>query len=194
MDSETDRIHDSPMISGAAGAAGTAVAYRLGKLRYLFLSLAVIVLDQWTKWLVEIHLPHHAAHPIIPGFLNLTHVRNTGVAFGLFASEGAASGSWLLIVLGLIALAAVSAYFWFTPGRDRLLLVALSLVVGGAVGNLIDRVSSGAVTDFVDVYVGAHHWPAFNVADSAITIGIVLMALDSLRPHRQKEPEPAPET
>jgi signal peptidase II len=165
LDSETDRIH------------------RFGKLRYLFLSLAVIVLDQWTKWLVEIHLPHHAAHPVIPGFLNLTHVRNTGVAFGLFASEGAADGTWLLIALGLVALAAVSVYFWFTPGHDRLLLIALSLVVGGAIGNLIDRVSSGAVTDFVDIYVGSHHWPAFNVADSAITIGIV-----------HKEPEPAPET
>jgi signal peptidase II len=192
LSSESDRIDDSPLAAGIAG--GGAAGLRLGKLRYLFLSLAVIVLDQWTKWLVEVHLPHHAAQPVIPGFLNLTHVRNTGVAFGLFASEGAASGSGLLIVLGLIALGAVSVYFWFTPGKDRLLLLALSLVVGGAIGNLIDRVSSGAVTDFVDVYIGDHHWPAFNVADSAITIGILLMALDSLRPHRQKEPEPAPET
>jgi signal peptidase II len=185
---ETDTIPDDSTL-----AARAPDALGLGKFRYLFLSLAVIVLDQWTKWLVEIHLPQHAAHPLIPGFLNLTHVRNTGVAFGLFASEGAATGGWVLIALGLAALAAVSAYFWFTPGRDRLLLVALALVVGGAIGNLIDRVSSGAVTDFVDAYVGAHHWPAFNVADSAITVGIVLMALDSLRPHRFKEPEPAAE-
>lgn len=155
-----------------------ATAVQLGKLRYLFVSLAVIVLDQWTKWMVEVHLPHHAAHPLIPGFLNLTHVRNTGVAFGLFASDGMAG---ILTLLGLGALTAVSVYFWFAPVRDRLLLVALALVVGGAIGNLIDRVSSGAVTDFVDVYVGLHHWPSFNVADSAISIGIVLMALDSFR-------------
>jgi signal peptidase II len=160
---------------------------RLGKLRYLLVSLAVLVLDQWTKWLVEIHLPHHAAQPVIPGFLNLTHVRNTGVAFGLFASDGG-SGGWLLTLLGLGALTAVGLYYWFTPSRDRTLLVALALVVGGAVGNLIDRVSSGAVTDFVDVYVGLHHWPSFNVADSAISVGILLMAIDSFRPHHRSHP------
>lgn len=170
---------------------------RLGKLRYLLVSLGVLVLDQWTKWLVEIHLPHHAAQPVVPGFLNLTHVRNTGVAFGLFASDGG-SGGWLLTLLGLGALAAVGLYYWFTPSRDRTLLVALALVVGGAVGNLIDRVSSGAVTDFVDVYMGAHHWPSFNVADSAISVGILLMAIDSFRPHHRshqhREASPAAAT
>ena len=161
---------------------------RLGKLRYLLVSLGVLVLDQWTKWLVEAHLPHHSAHELIPGFLNLTHVRNTGVAFGLFASEGGGNGL-LLTLLGLGALAAVGIYFWFTPTRDRMLLTALALVVGGAVGNLIDRVSSGAVTDFIDVYVGTHHWPSFNIADSAISIGIVLMAIDSFRPHPRRQPQ-----
>ena len=158
----------------------------MGKLRYLLVSLGVLVLDQWTKWLVETHLPHHMAQPIIPGLLNLTHVRNTGVAFGLFASN--VGGGWLLTLLGLGALAAVGIYFWFAPTRDRSLLVALALVVGGAVGNLIDRVSSGAVTDFIDVYVGVHHWPSFNVADSAISIGILLMAIDSFRPRHREAP------
>ena len=161
----------------------------MGKLRDLLVSLGVLVLDQWTKRLVEVHLPHHTPQPIIPGFLNLNHVRNTGVAFGLFASD--VGGGWLLTLLGLAALAAVSLYFWFAPTRDRGLLVALALVVGGAVGNLIDRVSSGAVTDFIDVYVGMHHWPSFNVADSAISIGIVLMAIDSFRPHRREAPAAA---
>jgi signal peptidase II len=163
----------------------------LSKIRYLLISLAVIVLDQWTKWLVEVHLPQHAAEPVIPGFLNLTHVRNTGVAFGLFASEGAGTSSPFLTILGLAALAAVGVYFWFTHSRDRLLLTALALVVGGAVGNLVDRISSGAVTDFIDVYVGTWHWPSFNVADSAISVGIVLMAIDSFRPHRHREHEGA---
>jgi len=151
------------------------------KLSFLLLSLAVLVLDQWTKWLIEAHLPLHAAANVIPGLLNLTFVRNTGVAFGLFAAQGVASGSWLLTALGLAALAAVCFYFWFTPTKDRLLLAALALVVGGAVGNLLDRATTGAVTDFLDLFVGVHHWPAFNVADSAISIGIFLMALDSLR-------------
>ncbi|MEA2601273.1 MAG: signal peptidase [Acidobacteriota bacterium] len=162
-------------------------ASRLRKLRYLLVSVGVIVLDQWTKWLVELHLPHHMAETVIPGFLNLTHVRNTGVAFGLFASDGGGGGG-LLTILGLGALAAVALYFWFAPSRDRWLLVALALVVGGAVGNLIDRVTSGAVTDFIDVFVGVHHWPSFNVADSAISVGIVLMAIDSFRPHHREAP------
>jgi signal peptidase II len=163
------------------------------KLRYLFVSLAVIVLDQWTKWLVEIHVPHHAAWPVVPGFLNLTHVRNTGVAFGLFASQGGRGGSWLLTLLGLAALAAVGVYFHYASRRDRLLLFALALVVGGAIGNLIDRVASGAVTDFLDIYLGARHWPSFNVADSAISVGIVLMALDSFRSRRDAHPDTSPD-
>jgi signal peptidase II len=174
-----------------AGSVQT-LATRLHKLRYLLVSLAVIVLDQWTKWLVEVHLPHHSTQPVIPGFFNLTHVRNTGVAFGLFASDGGSGGNWLLTLLGLGALVAVGLYFWYTPSRDRVLLAALALVVGGAVGNLIDRVSSGAVTDFLDVFVGVHHWPSFNVADSAISIGIVLMAIDSFRPRQVPMPHEEP--
>jgi signal peptidase II len=175
-----------------AVARPQSAAEKLLKFRYLFVSLAVIILDQWTKWLVELHLPHHTVDTVIPGFLNLTHVRNTGVAFGMFAtSSGHEGGSWLLTLLGLAALSAVGLYFWFAPSRNRGLMVALSLVVGGAVGNLIDRISSGAVTDFIDVYVGTHHWPSFNVADSAISIGIVLMAIDSFRSHHEPEPEKA---
>lgn len=164
------------------------LATRFRKLRYLLVSLAVVVLDQWTKWLVEVHLPHHTTQPVIPGLFNLTHVRNSGVAFGLFASD---SGGWVLTALGLGALIAVGLYFWYTPSRDRVLLVALALVVGGAIGNLIDRVSSGAVTDFLDVYLGPHHWPSFNVADSAISIGILLMAIDSFRPRHPAAEAPA---
>jgi signal peptidase II len=155
------------------------------KLDYLLLSLAVLVLDQWTKWLVEVHLPHSVSHELVPGLLNLTHVKNTGVAFGLFASHGADGGAWVLVAMGLVALGAVFLYFRFASVRDRLLLASLALIVGGAVGNLIDRLASGAVTDFVDVYVGTYHWPAFNVADSAITVGIALMILDSFRSHRR---------
>lgn len=190
MDSELDSDLNSDLNSGLNSKSDTAApsVADLSKLRYLFVSLGVIVLDQWSKWLIELRLPHHTAEPLIPDLLNLTHVRNTGVAFGLFASQGMTGGSWLLTLLGLAALAAVGVYFWFAPARDRLLLIALALVVGGAVGNLIDRVSTGAVTDFIDVYVGVHHWPSFNIADSAISTGIVLMAVDSFR---SRKPKPA---
>jgi signal peptidase II len=149
------------------------------KLPYLFISVAVLALDQWTKWLVEVHLPRGVVQEVIPGFLNLVHVRNTGIAFGLFSSGGAQS-AWPLILLACGALVAVGLYFRFTPATDRVLLVALTLVAGGAVGNLLDRVAAGSVTDFIDVFVGHHHWPSFNVADSAISVGICLMILDTV--------------
>jgi signal peptidase II len=168
----------------------TAVSTLTGKASYLLVSLAVLALDQWSKWMIEVHLPDHTSEPLIPGLLSLTHVRNTGVAFGLFAAGGAGGAAWLLTLLGLAALAAVGTYFWFAPRDNRLLLFALALIVGGAVGNLLDRVVSGAVTDFIDVFLGAHHWPSFNVADSAISIGIVTLAIDAFRSHKEA-PSPA---
>jgi signal peptidase II len=169
----------------SAAAEPVRLAARLaGKGPYLLVALAVLALDQWTKWLVELHLPLSAVQPVFPG-LNLTHVRNTGVAFGLFAAPG--STSWPLALLGMAALGAVVFYFVLAPRAHRLLLSALGLILGGAVGNLLDRLASGAVTDFIDVYVGDFHWYFFNAADSAITVGIVLMAFESLRPHRHRE-------
>lgn len=158
------------------------------RVRFLLLSLAVFVLDQLSKWWVESAYPLGASTELIPGFLSLTHVRNTGVAFGLFAAHGADGGAWFLIAMGIVALGAVAVYFRLAPIENRLLLSALALIVGGAVGNLCDRVASGGVTDFFDFYWRDHHWPAFNIADSAISIGIGLMILDSFRPHRAPEP------
>ena len=160
-------------------AGSAAIKGRLG-----LLSLAVLVVDQWTKHLAERHLAGQAPREIIPGFLDLIYVRNTGVAFGLFAAGSNLVGIAILTLLGLVALALVLYYFWKTPETNRVVLVALALILGGAVGNLLDRVMSGSVTVFIDVYVGAHHWPTFNAADSAITIGIVLMAADALWPRR----------
>lgn len=156
--------------------------------RLLLLSLAVLVLDQWTKWLVEVHLPRYAIEPVIPHFLNITHVENTGVAFGLFAAQGDAFRTTLLSAVGLCVLAALAWYYWRTPVREKPLLVALALVCGGAVGNLVDRIASGAVTDFIDVYVGTYHWHTFNIADSAISVGLVLLAWDAFRPSGGREP------
>jgi len=149
--------------------------------RYLVLSLFVLVLDQWTKWLVEAKLVHHTSFEVIPDLLSFTHVRNTGVAFGLFAAHGDVANTWLLTGLGLAALLFVGYYFQAVPLSDRPLLAALALVLGGAVGNLLDRALSGGVTDFIDFYVGTYHWHTFNVADSAITVGIAVMVLATFR-------------
>jgi signal peptidase II len=150
---------------------------RSGKARYLLLALGVFVADQWSKWWIEEHFTRHEIRGILPG-LNLTRVENTGVAFGLFASGGSTLGTVILTVLGLLALAVVGFYFHRAAENERRLLASLGLILGGAVGNLTDRVMAGAVTDFIDCYVGTYHWHTFNVADSAITIGILLMILD----------------
>ena len=150
------------------------------KNRFLLLALAVVVADQWSKWLVEEHLPHLTSWVVLPGFLDLTHVRNTGVAFGLFAARGNLWGTLALTALGLGAMAIIGLYFHRTPSNERLLLGSLALILGGALGNLIDRLFSGGVTDFIDFYYRSYHFHTFNLADSAITIGISLMALDAL--------------
>jgi signal peptidase II len=124
---------------------------------------------------------------VIPGFIDLVHVENTCVAFGLFAAGSSTFGVLTLTVLGLVALGLVLYYFWRTPATNRGVLFALALILGGAIGNLVDRVMSGSVTDFIDVYVGNHHWPTFNAADSAITIGIVLLTFDALFARRQTQ-------
>jgi signal peptidase II len=162
-----------------------------GKWSYLLLSLAVLALDQWTKWMVEQRLPEHASIPVIPGVFHLTHVRNTGVAFGLFASPGATSALPLL-VLGMLAMAVVGLYFWQTPRSSPLVLAALALVLGGAVGNLLDRLCAGAVTDFLGVFIGSYRWPDFNVADSAISVGLTVLVLEALWPRRLPRPAESP--
>ncbi len=151
------------------------------KWRYLILAVVVLVLDQWTKWMVESHLARHGSMEVIPNLLNFTHVRNTGVAFGFFASYGNTTGTLVLTLLGLAALIFVGYYFWLVPRSDRPLLVALALVIGGAIGNLIDRIMQGGVTDFIDFYRGSYHWHTFNIADTAISIGIGLMILGTFR-------------
>ena len=156
------------------------------KLRLLLLSAAVLVVDQWTKSLVETHLSTGPPQVIIPGFLDLIYVRNSGIAFGLFAAGSNTAGVMILTLLGVVALGLVLLYFWKTPAANRWVLVSLSLILGGAVGNLLDRALSGSVTDFIEVYVGSYHWPTFNAADSAISIGIVMMVIDALWLERRR--------
>jgi signal peptidase II len=152
------------------------------KSRYLLISLAILLADQWSKWLVEAHLRDQGSMTVIPGLLNFINVRNTGVAFGLFPAHGDFRGTLLLVGLGLLALGLVAYYFFTTAIEERLLLIALAAIMGGAVGNLVDRLVRGAVTDFIDFHVRGYHWHTFNIADSAISIGICLMLLGSFRP------------
>jgi signal peptidase II len=157
------------------------------KSRLGIVSLAVLVIDQWTKHLAETSLAGRPPLSVIPGFLDLVLVENTGVAFGLFAAGSSTLGVLTLTLLGLLALGLVLYYFWRTPATNKGVLFALALILGGAIGNLVDRIMSGSVTDFIDVYVGTHHWPTFNAADSAITIGIVLLTFDALFARRQTQ-------
>jgi signal peptidase II len=141
----------------------------------------VVALDQWSKWLIEQRLELYEGVTVIPGFFDIIHVFNTGIAFGLFPSRGELFGTVVLGILGLVALSIVGLYFSRVAAHQTLLLFALALIMGGAIGNLIDRLLLGAVTDFFDVYLGTRHWPTFNVADSAISVGIGLLALETLR-------------
>jgi len=141
-------------------------------MRYIITSLIIVLLDQGTKHLVRTMIRPFETINLLP-FLQLVHIRNEGAAFGLFRSLGNVS----FIIISIIAIAVVS-YLMIREKRDRF---NLSLILGGAVGNLIDRLIYGNVTDFIDVYAGRFHWPAFNVADSALTIGISLIFLAHLK-------------
>lgn len=139
------------------------------------IALAIIVADQLTKLWVDADMRLYQSIPIIDGFLSLTYVRNTGAAFSLFADLP--ENIRLPFFIGVLVVAVIGIA-WFirqTPSDDKLTLVACALVLGGALGNGIDRIAYGSVIDFVDVYVGDWHWPAFNVADSSITIGVILL-------------------
>jgi signal peptidase II len=150
------------------------------RLDLLLPALMVILLDQATKAAVVRALSLYETVPVIPGFFNLVHIRNPGIAFGLLSHLGSA---WSSLVLSAVTTAAiVLLVLWFARLRneDRRAAIGLSLVIGGAVGNLIDRVRLGEVVDFLDLYVGSFHWPAFNVADSAVTVGTIWLALSIL--------------
>lgn len=162
----------------------------------------IVVLDQITKALCLAYLPLHTRMPILDGLLTLTHVRNRGMAFGLFSGVDAA---WLRWVLVLVAIAAVGI-IWSYARRERAHLpvsLALGLILGGAVGNLIDRLRFGYVVDFVLVHWDVHEFPAFNVADAAITIGGVTLFFVLAREGNGEQnaaasssatPDPSPET
>jgi signal peptidase II len=153
----------------------------LRRLFYVLLAVSVILLDQLTKALVAARIPLHATVSVIPGFFDLTHVRNTGAAFGLFGGDASPGRTLFLTGVAAVVFCGVVVYAWRSSARDAVLQTALAFVAGGAVGNLVDRIRFDFVTDFLRFYVGVHEWPSFNVADSAITVGVILLAWDIWR-------------
>lgn len=130
--------------------------------------------DQGTKLLVDHTIPLHHSIPVVEGWVDLIHVRNTGAAFGLLAGHRRALGSYVLIVFSLVAIGFLIHLLRRLSQKDTGLILSLTFILGGALGNLVDRVFHGEVIDFLDVHWNAYHWPAFNVADSFITVGAVL--------------------
>lgn len=156
--------------------------------RWFWLALAIVGFDRATKTAIELGTPEGFHRAIIPGFIHLVHSRNPGIAFGLLADS---SSQWLTALLIVSSVAVIGVLSWLLAtdrAGGRRSHAGLALILGGAAGNLIDRLLHGSVTDFFEVRLGSFHWPAFNVADSAITIGAALVVLDLLlsRPHSQR--------
>jgi len=160
--------------SPLAGALG-------GRGLMIWVPLVVVLFDQVTKWLVRTRVPLHGSIEVIPDFLDITHVRNTGAAFGFLNAVDFPGKSIVITVVALCALIGVAVYSGTLASQDWLQRLGMALIIGGAAGNLIDRIAVGSVVDFVDAYWGTFHFWAFNVADTAITVGVTLMILDMIR-------------
>jgi signal peptidase II len=143
----------------------------------LWPALTIVVLDQITKWAIVRSLRVFESVPVVTGFFNLVQVRNRGMAFGLMNRSDIGFASYFLLTASLVAVVLILLWFFKLKENDNRLTLGLSLILGGALGNIIDRIRLGEVIDFLDFYLGSYHWPAFNLADSAITAGTFLVAL-----------------
>jgi len=140
----------------------------------------VVALDQATKLLVRAEVPLHGSVPVIPDLLNIVHVRNTGAAFGFLNAVDFPYKAAVVALVATAALMGIALYAARMSSHERLARIGLALILGGAVGNLIDRLALGSVVDFVDVVLGGWHFWAFNVADAAITLGVLAMMIDMI--------------
>lgn len=148
---------------------------------------AIVFFDQLTKIIVDRTMALYQSIAIVDGLFNFTYLRNTGAAFGIFAGSAAIFRRPFLIMVSILASGFIVTLLQRLDGRERGLITALTFILGGAVGNLIDRIIYGEVIDFLDVYWRNYHWPAFNVADSCITIGVAI-ALFCLYKHKGDDP------
>jgi signal peptidase II len=147
---------------------------------HLLLAFGVFALDRLTKWAVAQNIALHENINVIPGFFRLTHVQNRGAAFGLFSESSSEYKVAVLVLFSVVALVVVSTLLWKNSHRLTTTGVGLALILGGALGNLWDRIVTGHVVDFLLFYVGSYQWPAFNVADTAIVVGAVLLVAEIL--------------
>jgi signal peptidase II len=146
------------------------------RLTVILIAAAVLAADQVTKALLVVWLPLHARYEVVENLFTINHVQNYGAAFGLFANVSGNLLRWVLVIVSIAAVGLIWAYAregWHEPK----IVHAFGMILGGALGNLVDRLRLGYVVDFLDVHWGSHHWPSFNVADAAITVGAVILFL-----------------
>ena len=155
-------------------------------MKWLWVSMVVLLVDQCTKLLADAMLVLHQQVAVIP-YLALFKAYNPGAAFS-FLSDASGWQRWFFVVLAIIVIAVLLVWLWRLSAAEAATSLALALILGGAAGNLIDRLVYGYVIDFIDVYYGSWHWPAFNVADAAISVGAFLLLLDAFRGNKQHSP------
>ena len=155
-------------------------------------SLTIVVLDQMTKAYISHTMRLHQSIPIIPDFFSLTYIRNPGAAFGIFASSHSAFRLVFFILTSLFAMVLLGTIFYRLHPKDWWGQLSIAGILGGAVGNLLDRLRFGEVIDFLDFYVNGYHWPAFNVADSAISVGVISLLV--FFAFEKKKPDPSPDS
>jgi signal peptidase II len=155
---------------------------------YFLIALCVVVLDRLTKWAVAQYVPLHDSITVVPGLFQISHVENRGAAFGLFADSTFPWKIAALVGFSLVALIIVTVLLWKNGHTKNATTIGLSLILGGAAGNLWDRVVDGRVVDFLHFYIGSYVWPDFNVADSLIVVGAVLLVSEILFSKPRHEP------
>lgn len=163
--------------------------YDLSDLVPVGIAVAVVIVDQLSKLWIMATFSLHEQQDIIPGFFNLVYVTNTGAAFGFLAGSKTMLRQAFFVAVAIVALIIIVFAYGQLKRQGKIFVYALGFIAGGAVGNLIDRLRFGSVVDFLDFYLGSHHWPAFNAADSAITIGVGLFLLGTLLQHLKERKE-----
>jgi signal peptidase II len=164
------------MCSSFSGPGGAAIIHN----KYLKLAVIaglVIIFDQITKAVIQNTVPLYHSITVIPGFFSITHIHNPGGAFGFMANKSSGLRNLLFLLISSLAICLIFYFYKKTPQKYSLLSACFALILGGALGNLIDRIRFGKVVDFLDCYIGSYHWPAFNVADSAITVGVCIYVI-----------------
>ena len=163
--------------------------YELSDFMPAGVAAAVVIVDQFTKFWIMTNFTLHEQQNIIPGFFNLVYVTNTGAAFGFLAGDRNLLRQAFFVAVAILALIVILFAYGHLKKQGKIFVYALGLIAGGAVGNLIDRMRFGSVVDFLDFFLGAYHWPAFNAADSAITIGVGLFLLGTVLQHARDKRE-----